>query len=56
MWLIWGLEPVWNKHEVIIASDCGAPFSLDVKKTPILRMLRYATVGMNQVGSLRRKT
>jgi len=48
-----GLEPVWRNHDIAIVSDCGAPFGFEASKVPLVRYLRYPSVIMNQVSSLR---
>ena len=48
-----GLEPVWKEHDWVLVSDCGAPFEFDASSQPVRRLMRYATVIMNQALSLR---
>jgi NTE family protein len=48
-----GLEPALRDHDVAIVSDCGAPFGFSASPLPLLRHLRYPSVIMNQVQSLR---
>ena len=50
-----GMEPVWNNNKVVLVSDCGAPFVNKVGKNYIARLMRYASIGLNQVGALRKR-
>lgn len=48
-----GLEPALRDHDIAIVSDCGAPFGFTASPLPLLRHLRYPSIIMNQVQSLR---
>jgi NTE family protein len=50
-----GLEPAWKSRDVVLVSDCGAPFELSVAKNPVRRLLRYVSVVMNQASSVRKR-
>lgn len=48
-------EPVWDLNKVVLCSDAGAPFDLFAKNNVLRRTLRYASIGLNQVGALRKR-
>ena len=48
-----GLEPVWKKSNLVLISDCGAPFSFRIGETPWSRLLRYTSVLTKQTAALR---
>src|SRR5258706_1661025 len=49
------LEPVWKSHDVVLVSDCGAPFAFDAARTYVSRLMRYASVVMNQAAATRKR-
>ncbi|MDB5318420.1 MAG: hypothetical protein JWN40_51 [Phycisphaerales bacterium] len=49
------LEPVWKSHEVVLVSDCGAPFAFNAARTYVRRLMRYASVVMNQAAATRKR-
>lgn len=50
-----GLEPVDRGYQTLIASDGGSPFGFVGKGNALSRLMRYTTVIMNQVASLRKR-
>ena len=48
-----GLEPVDNLAATILVSDGGSPFGYQGAANPLQRVMRYLSVMMNQVASLR---
>lgn len=50
-----GIEPVDRGYETTIISDGGSAFSYMGTSNPISRLMRYMTVMMNQVASLRKR-
>ena len=49
-----GLEPVWKTEPRVLVSDGGAPLNSE-HKTGVKRLLRYNSVVLEQVGSLRKR-
>jgi len=52
-----GLETVWNRYDTVLASDAGAPFSLDVDPESAWhnQVLRALDVATNQSRGLRKR-
>jgi NTE family protein len=50
-----GFEPVWKTHEVILASDGGAPFNAESDTSYFLRIKRYVSIINKQAASVRRR-
>jgi len=52
-----GVEPVWKQYQTILASDAGRPPEsiLNTAQWSIPRLRRAADIGMEQVGSIRRR-
>lgn len=50
-----GLEPVDSGFKTLLISDGGSPFGYLGIANPIKRLMRYTTVMMNQVASLRKR-
>jgi len=49
-----GLEPVWKDHTTLLVSDAGMPVSHESSRL-FKRVIRYSSMVMSQVGSLRRR-
>jgi NTE family protein len=49
------LEPAWKTHEVVLVSDCGAPFRFTAGGTYLRRLMRYTSVVMNQAAATRKR-
>ncbi len=50
-----GLEPALRNHTTVIVSDAGGPFPFVASRAPLLRYMRYPSLVMKQVSSLRRR-
>ncbi len=49
-----GLEPVWKNHGALLVSDAGKPITHESTRLH-KRIMRYSSMIMDQVGSLRRR-